>query len=951
MPKATYSTMKKSSRLQSSHRRFTFLAFFSLLILAVTCRGPLVAAERTIDGQRFLWVDTEDFDEYGGWTLDTQYVHLMGSAYLIAAGIGQPVDDATTTVELAQAGQFHVWVRARNWLPEYSPGKFQVVVNGTPLDKQLGTAKNDHWLWEQAGTVQLPAGKSTLALHDLTGYYGRCDAIVLTTDAAYRPPAAGWDYIATKTSPDEIHPVQKERARITGESLQPKHVGDFDVIVVGGGPAGGPAAIAAARMGMKTALIQDRPVLGGNGSSELGVGFNGASSHHRNARETGIIEELGRIKAKHHHPRFSEAYRIVCEGEQNLTVFLNTRVIDVKMESPTKIKQAVAINTLRGDVTTYGARLFIDCTGDGWIGVFSGAELRFGREARSEFNESRAPEEPDNITMSGCLMSQCCGYLASDTGEAAPYTPPTWAPKFTDPKTFGRRIKHVASGNWWMEHPGVIDDMGNGERARDELIRITFGYWDYVKNYSPRKDEATTYALALVPIHVGRREGCRLVGDYVLNQNDTQAGRVFPDRIAYGGWPLDIHHPEGIYSGAVGPFDYNDHVPIHTIPYRCLYSKNIENLFCAGRDMSVSHVALGTVRVQSTLANCGQAAGTAAAMCLQRELTPRQLGETAIGELQQQLLKDDQTIPEVRNTDSADLALTATASASSEMVYSAFRKNDVKIDDMFEMTTTRAISFPTPLAERIDTVYVLLISQLDQPLKLTMGLRTAKAGDDFSATEDLATATATVPAGKRSWVRFKFNQDVTAPYSWVWLPARKGLSWALMTRAPRGCNRAYGLNPKGGATRVMGNQFMAVYTDPPTGDRGKNPAEFAINGEARLTADVSNMWASDPEQPLPQWIELTWKKPVTFNSVYLTFDTDLNTRWHSSAEVPQTVRDYELIGQVDGRWRVLASAEENFQRRRIHRFNPITTTRLRVNVDATNGDRSARIYEIRVYDE
>ena len=912
---------------------------------------PAGGAEPSAGGQKYLWIETEDFDSYGGWELDTQYVHLMGSAYLIASGIGKPVENAETEVTLTQPGRYHVWVRDRNWLQEYSPGRFEIEINGQAVGGDLGAADSDHWIWQKAGTAELPAGKVRIALHDLTGYYGRCDAILLTTDNDYQPPADGWDHQPKASARKELHPVQKERARLTGRSLEPRHVGDFDVVVVGGGPAGGPAAIAAARMGMKTALIHDRPVLAGNGSDELGVPFNGAASQHPNSRETGIIEELGRIKAFNDHPRFSEAYRIVCEEEEDLTVFLNTRVIDVEMTSPTRIGKALAIDTLRGGLTTCGGRLFIDCTGDGWVGVFAGADLRFGREARGEFGEDLAPEKPDDITMSGCLMSQCCGYRASDTGQPVAYDPPGWAPKFTNPETFGRRIKSVGSGNWWMEHPGAIDDMGNGERARDELIRITYGYWDYVKNYSPRREEATNYALDVVPVQVGRREGCRLVGDSMLNQNDTLSGRVFPDRIAYGGWPLDIHHPEGIYSGPDGPFDYNAHVPIYTIPYRCLYSRNIENLFMAGRNMSVTHVALGTVRVESTLATCGQAAGTAAAMCLQRGLTPRQLGEQAIGDLQQQLLKDDQSIPEIRNTDPADLALRAEATASSEMTYSPFGRDKVEPDDKFELTTSRCMSLPTPEEGRIDSVFALLSSDLDEPVSLTMGLRGGESGDDFSLPEDLATATAQVPAGKRSWVKFDFKKEVASPFVWVWLPRHPGLHWVLMSHAPRGCHRAYGMKPGGGVQTAKANQFMAVYTAPVTGDRDEHPARFVNNGANRPTGDAMNMWASDPGKPLPQWIELTWDQPVTFDSVYLTFDTDLNERWHKLARVPQCARDYEIIVQVDGRWQVVATGKDNFQRRQIHRFDPVTANRLRVNVDATNGDPSARLYEIRVYDE
>ncbi len=663
------------------------------------------------------------------------------------------------------------------------------------------------------------------------------------------------------------------------------------------------------------------------------------------------MEEIGRIKARFHHSRFSEAFRMLCEKEENLTVFLNTRVIDVEMASPTRIRRAVGVDTLRGNITTYGGRIFIDGTGDGWVGVFAGAEHRFGREASREFDESLAPEKPDRITMSGCLMKQCCGFRAVNTGKPAPYTPPPWAPRFDDPATFGRRVKNVTGGNWWMEHPGTFDDMRDGERARDELIRITFGYWDYIKNVWPRRGEARNYALAVVPITVGRREGCRLVGDYIFTQNDAQAGRVFPDRISYGGWGLDVHHPQGIYSGKEGPFDCNPSVPIYTIPYRCLYSKNIENLFMAGRCMSVTHIGLGTVRVQSTLATCGQAAGTAAAMCLGRGISPRILGQDHIAELQQQLLKMDQSIPGVRNEDPADLVRHAKATASSEMTHTLFRRDNVHVNEVYELTTSRAMSFPTPPEGRIDSVFVLLQSDRPSPVSLKMGLREGKEGSDFSAPTDVATATATVPGKGRHWVRFEFGRAVASPHAWVWLPAVKGVHWTLMSHAPRGSHRAYGLKNGGGVTASSGAQYMSLYTEPTTGSISRNEARFVNNGLIRPDKKVTNMWVSDPEQPLPQWVDLNWEKAVTLNAVYLTFDTDLNERWHITPLIPQCVRDYEVKARVNGKWRTVAEGVENFQRRRIHRFDAVVTDCLRVTVHATNGDASARIYEIRAYNE
>ncbi len=347
-----------------------------------------------VDG--FYYIDAEDFDHYGGWQMDNQFVHLMGSPYLMATGIGKPVEDATTSINISQRGEYHVWVRDRNWEQEYAPGRFKVLIDGKALKKEFGAAPTDKWTWEYGGKVKLKKGKVDLALHDITGYYGRCDAIILTDDANYVPP-------------EDKEKICEERARLKGLSLEPSFAGEFDVIVVGGGSAGVPAAIAAARMGAKTALIQNRPVLGGNSSKELGVGIVGAGFNHPGWRETGIIEEAELLRVKNGQMYTSDAFKQLCDAEENLEVFLNQHVFDAIMKSDKEIKGVKAVSTLTGKITEYNGKKFIDCTGDGWLGYFAGAEYRYGRESKDEFNESLAPDKADTITMSGCLMGWCSG--------------------------------------------------------------------------------------------------------------------------------------------------------------------------------------------------------------------------------------------------------------------------------------------------------------------------------------------------------------------------------------------------------------------------------------------------------------------------------------------------------------------------------------------------------------
>ncbi|MCF7818905.1 MAG: FAD-dependent oxidoreductase, partial [Kiritimatiellales bacterium] len=470
-----------------------------------------------------LWIDAEDFSAYGGWWLDTQFVHLMGSGYLIAAGTGTPVDDAHTAFEIPTAGTFRIWVRCRNWIKDYAPGKFGLVVNGTPLEHVFGAADSDEWIWEDGGTVELAKGRNELHLHDLTGYYGRCDALVLSANLAYRPP-------------NDKEGLRAERARLTGLSLDPVDEGIYDVVVVGGGPSGGVAALAAARLGMKTALIQDRPVLGGNASIELGVPVQGAAFVKGYAREGGICEELNRLHAVHHYGQWSGPLELAAAAETNLTVFLNQRVHGVDMANDT-IRGVCAVDTLSGMESCFKGSIFIDCTGDGWLGYYAAADFHFGREARSEYGESLAPDEADERTMSGCLLGKAFGFGWKDAGEPVPYAAPEWAPRFPENPTFGRSVANM-QGQWWLEHSNSIDDVWNGEQARDELIRINIGYWDWLKNRWEKKSQARNARLTMIPIMSGRRESRRLMGDVVLTQNDCEAGRIFEDAIGHYGWML-----------------------------------------------------------------------------------------------------------------------------------------------------------------------------------------------------------------------------------------------------------------------------------------------------------------------------------------------------------------------------------------------------------------------------
>lgn len=904
--------------------------------LAGEVKQPPPPCQATMTADGFLWLDTEHFMEYGGWKLDTQYVHLMGSAYLIAPGVGEPVADASTVVLNPRPGMFRVWIRTRDWLPEYHPGRFEVHVNGQPLETVCGVADQDAWTWVDGGVVRLNRGKNTISLHDLSGYFARCDAILFAKDQKYVPPS-------------DLESLLGERAgMITTVS---KNEGNFDVVVVGGGSAGVPAAIAAARLGAKTALIQDRPVLGGNASLELNVGAQGASISLPNAIETGIIEEATRIHRLGGYHSLSPGFHQLCDAEPTLTLFLNTRAMGVKMDGENHIAGVKAVDVLTGAHSYFDSKYVIDCTGDGWVGFYAGANYRLGREPKSMYNEPDAPEEADTITMSGCLMgSHSIGHRSRLTDHPVNYVAPPWAAALPDLAASGRKPRNLSTGEWWLEHAGTWDDLYDAERARDELIRISFGYWDYLKNRWPGKEELRNHELVLVPYLVAKRETRRLIGDHVLTTDEVLNGTMFEDRISHGGWPVDIHNPDGIYKGDT-PYHTNYRVrEPYTIPFRSLYSRNIDNLLFAGRCASFSHFALGTVRVERTLATTGQAAGTGAALCVDKNITPRMLCKDHISELQQELLKYDQYIPQVKNEDPEDLARTAHVTASSTAKGLTMKKADVQLaDDWHPMDHQRAFMMPVA-AGRIENVFVYLNSKKQEPVTTRLHVRGSMTSDDFSSTTDLAVCEAEVKPDREGWVAFPAGVTIDTPYAWVWLEPEKGIEWRLMNSSLPGMRRAYATRGADGEKSwEKPNGKYACYLEPPAMALQDYSPENVIDGVSRIVGDASNMWAPDPEAEGSHWIELEFEQPQTFNTVQLTFLTDLDTR--KQYPMPRGIANYDVEIQTEDGWQKIVSETNNIQRWRRHVFKSVTTPKIRVIIHDADKVDMVGIYEIRVYQE
>lgn len=453
---------------------------------------------------------------------------------------------------------------------------------------------------------------------------------------------------------------------------------ECDVLVAGGGPAGVPAAIAAARCGAKVLLVQDRPVLGGNASSEVRMHIVGADCSGgrgvelaTEAREGGIIEEI-RLDTTVRNPQRCASmldldFYDKCRAEENLTLLLNTTLISAEVDNG-RITKAVAERQSTEDIFHITAKVFIDCTGDGRLGAEAGAEFRHGREDKAEFGETYAQDVADDKTLGSTLL-----FTATKHDKPVPFVAPPWVRKFT-PELLKKRLtkldgatdRGLEYGFWWVEWGGELDIIKDNETIRDELLAIMLGIWNYIKNEGDFN--ADNWALNWFGFVPGKRESRRFVGQHILNEKDTLESFDFPDAVAFGGWPLDLHPPKGIDAIEERPATGVPVPHLYNIPLRSLVSRDISNLMFAGRNHSASHVAFGSTRVMATCAVMGQGAGTAAAYAVTHGKQPAELAadETSIRTIQQKLLRDDCYLVGVLNEDEKDIARQAKITASSE---------------------------------------------------------------------------------------------------------------------------------------------------------------------------------------------------------------------------------------------------------------------------------------------
>ena len=585
-----------------------------LIMLAVMAFAFSSKAETII-------VEAESFKDWGGWVNDTQFMDQMGSPYLLAHGMGKPVADAKTTF-IAKGGKYNVWVRTKNWTAPWFPGvgagMFNLVVNGEKLSQMFGCQGDGEWLWVKADDVALNDGENVLALHDLDGFDGRVDAVVFTTEA---------DSSAIRNGP--------RRPSVVVKPLPPK---EYDLVVVGGGIAGICAAVSASRLGLSVAIVHDRPVLGGNNSSEVRVHLGAYQNLPPYPRLGDVLAEFGPKaggNAREASVYEDEKKLAVVKAEGNIRLFLNEHVNAVKTNGTGRILAVRSVNTKTGVATWFEAANFVDCTGDGTVGYLAGADFRMGREAKAETNEPDAPENADMITMGASVQ----WYAGKAAGDAA-FSPRPWMLKTINEANCSPHLR----GDWWWEAGLGRDQITEAEHIRDYGLLVAFSNWAFVKNGYSKKESFADKELKWVAYNAGRRESRRLLGDFILDQNHLRNKDFQPDGTCATTWTIDLHlgktAQESKFEGE--PYQsnsLNENIWPYPVPYRCLYSRNVPNLFMAGRDISVTHIALGTTRLMRTHGMMGEVVGMAASVCKKHGCSPRDVYTTHLDELKELMTK------------------------------------------------------------------------------------------------------------------------------------------------------------------------------------------------------------------------------------------------------------------------------------------------------------------------
>lgn len=740
-----------------------------------------------------------------------------------------------------------------------------------------------------------------------------------------------------------------------------------DLVVVGGGLAGTCCAISSARAGLKVVLVQDRPVLGGNASSEVRLWVLGATSHMGNnnrwSREGGIINEI--MEENLYRNRHGSAILFdtilleKCVIEKNLTLLLNTAAFDVEKSDADTISEVHAFCSQNSTRYRLKAPLFCDASGDGILGFMSGAAFRMGAETKDEFDEGFAPD-----AAYGQLLGHSMYFYSKDVGTPVKFVPPSWAlDDITKIPRYRQFHTNMQGCNfWWLEYGGRLDTIHQTEDIKWELWKVIYGVWNYFKN-SGNFPEAETMQLEWVGTIPGKRESRRFEGDYMIRQQDLVEQTAFEDVFVHGGWAVDLHPADGVYSERSGCTQWHSK-GVYGIPYRCHYSKNINNLFLAGRIISATHVAFGSTRVMATCAAGGQAVGIAAALCHELNLRPRALSSGAgLAELQARLDRSGQFLPDRKIIDTRDLVATATVTASSELKLSKIHGNN----DWLKLESGWAMLLP--LASGPCPVFGFQFD-VEAPTQLRVELRRALKATNFTPDETLEVLEIDLPAGQSSpAVHFTKILDRSG-YYFIQLCENPEISVRLSDQRISGiiavtsaCNKQVATSnlqsPPDGIgidtfefwlpKRRPAGHNLALTIDPPL--EVFSPGEIS-HGPARPTT-APNAWVADPADGEPS-LDINWEKPVSISHLIIEFDPDWDHAMesvlmtHPEETVPFLVKDFDLI---DDTGKVLLEIRANHSARFMHTFEGgLPTSKLTLRILATHGAPAA-VFRFRAFAE
>lgn len=728
-----------------------------------------------------------------------------------------------------------------------------------------------------------------------------------------------------------------------------------DLVIVGAGIPGVVHAIQAARLGVKCVLVNNRGYVGGNGSAEIAVCIAGATgqefSYH--ARETGVIEEL-LLENLHRNP---DGNRYIWDGvlmdailaEKNIELFLNTNV-DMADVEENKIVRVFGTQITTQKRYVFEAPMFVDNTGDGELGFLAGAEFRYGREGKKEFSEHFAPDEPDNFVLPSTLTFQ-----ARDMGHPVTYIPPKYALDLTKTDVLKYRVipkDDFWNDQWFYELDGDLDQIGDAEVIIQDQRNLVYGIWDYIKNSG--NYDAENYDLCYVSPIIGKRESRRIMGDHILIESDITCQKDFEDVVGYGGWTIDLHAVHGIYSTETP----NRHIflnGVYQIPYRCGYSKNIDNLFMDGRCISTSHVGFGTTRVMATLSTMAQANAVASYLCMKYSTTPRGIYEHHIEEMQQMLMRCDQYIVGKEYSEKENLA------SKAQVTVSSVKK--LKITDMDGyIALEQDMSISMPLKKRMESMRLLLNIKQDTVIKYSAYAPQKK--ENYNPAVCLVQRTLSVEKTDGfEWVNLPLDVKANGTGNLFFViyaneHVECGTSSMVLTGVV--CSRCY----PGIATHCIESNTFTPKTEvwARFHDRalcfeaGTDEEVFGkdnlINGYSRPYGGT-NIWQS--KQVEGEYFTLKFEDRQKLNKMVLIFDSNLDIRIYTTLgnpfrHVPTIVKDYNVLARDQaGGFIAVAEIRDNYQRINELDLQGIETDEIKVEFLETNGEKHVGVYSVRLY--